>query len=782
MPVADEKALRDLEYGRLKELVKEHVSSSIGEEMIDSLSPLAERESVEQAIAEVVEAMNLLQAEGRFGLGALHDLAPLLAQAREHTHLDAQDFVLILQTIESTRVIQRRLIAEGDLPLLRRLAERLTDTKQLGNRINRAIGENGELREDASPLLKKLARKRHELEAHIDKRLRSLIDRNPELVSEPVVTRRAGRLVIPIKSGATGAMDFVVHDRSTTGQTLYAEPTSLVGQNNAVAEMDSQIRDERLRILRDLTEGFEEAHPALLRNRMILGHIDSLFARAAYAGAHRCSFPHLSGSIALNDARHPLLTEDVVVPITLKLGKKSRMTVITGPNTGGKTVTLKTIGLLTLMTQSAIPIPASPDSQMAIVASVRSDIGDEQSIEQNLSTFSSHMENIVSILTEADSDSLILLDELGAGTDPQEGAALGLAILERLLESDALVAASTHLTPLKYFAVRHPAVKASSMEFDAQTLAPTFRVIEGVPGRSNAFVIASGLGLSNEIVDRARSFLSEGEISAEDIIEELQRERQTMTRLKEDAEKRLHRAEALEAQYKNKLSSFETSKEEELSQELRKLQVSLRRGQESVERTLAQVNASTGPEVAKAAYRKLTNLRGEIDRLDQETKRRESVDRLQSKDLKVGKAVHVRSLDSDGRIVHLPGGDKVTVDMEGIRVVTDRFDLAHSKGKKRRKEQHASPPPPAVERVSLQLNVRGMTVMEALRKVETYVDRLLLADVRTASILHGKGTGTLRDAIRSYLASCSFVRACGPAPPREGGDGVTVFELKGRED
>ncbi len=259
-----------------------------------------------------------------------------------------------------------------------------------------------------------------------------------------------------------------------------------------------------------MTEAFKEKGTAFLRNRAILSHLDSLFARAAYAISHRCSFPHLSRKIALHEARHPLIDRERVVPISISLGERTRMTVITGPNTGGKTVTLKTIGLLTLMTQSIIPIPASPDSEIPIVSKVRTDIGDEQSISQNLSTFSAHMSNIVSILKEADSEALILLDELGAGTDPQEGAGLGLAILEALLESGALVAVSTHLTPLKYFAVRHPAVKTASMEFDIETLSPTFRVVEGVPGRSNAFIIARGLGLPEDLVARARSFLSRG--------------------------------------------------------------------------------------------------------------------------------------------------------------------------------------------------------------------------------------------------------------------------------
>lgn len=781
MAVANGKTLRDLEYDRLKHLLKEFASSSLGEEAIDALTPLTDQAAIERGMAEVKEAISFLEQRGHFSLGGVHDLAPLLDHAKERTLLEGEEFLLVLQTIESTHQIRATLTSKEDLPLLRRFAERLSEASELAKRITRTIDEAGEIRDDASPTLKQLTDKRRTLEERIEKKLHALIERNPELISEPVVTRRTGRLVIPIKSGATGAMEFVVHDRSATGQTLYAEPTSLVVENNAIVGIGSEIRKERLRILRELTDAFKQAEPAFLRDRMILAHLDSLFARATYAAAHHCAFPHLSGAIALKDARHPLLPEKRVVPISLSLGGHTRMTVITGPNTGGKTVTLKTIGLLTLMTQSVIPIPASPDSELAIAAKVRSDIGDEQSIEQNLSTFSSHMGNIVSILKEADADSLILLDELGAGTDPQEGAALGLAILEDLLASEALVAASTHLTPLKYFAIRHPAVKTASMEFDVESLSPTFRVVEGIPGRSNAFVIARGLGLSAPLVKRARSFLSEGEINAEDIIEELQRERQTMINYRRKAQQKLSEAKQLEESYQERLAAFESAKEEDLSSRLKELEAFLRRGQERVEHLLAEMNASPTVEGAKGAYRELVGLRGELSQQEELFSRREEEEGISSAELKVGRLVHVRSLDADGRIVQLAQGGRVTVDLEGIRVLTDRFDLAPPRQEHKVKSHSPLPLQPSVGRVSLQLNVRGMTVTEALREVESYLDRLLLADVRQASILHGKGTGALRDAVCNYLSSCSFVGSCGPAPPREGGEGVTLFELMGEE-
>lgn len=781
MTVADDKTTRNLEYDPLKQRIRAFATSPLGQAAIDTLTPLADQAAIEKGMAEVKEALSFLQRKTRFSLSGLQDLAPLLQRAKEQTSLGGKELLLVLRTIEITHQVRAALLSQEDFHLLGAFAERLSEAGDLGKRIYRAIDENGEIRVDASPTLKRLTQKRRMLEERVERKLREVIDRHPELISEPVITRRMGRLVIAIKSGATGTRDFVVHDHSATGQTLYAEPTSLVPENNAISGIEDGIREERVRILRELTGALKQHESTFLRNQMILAHLDSLFARAAYAIANRCSFPHFSDRIVLVEARHPLLPVEKAVPITLSLGEHSRMAVITGPNTGGKTVTLKTIGLLTLMTQSIIPIPASCDSELVLVSKVRSDIGDEQSIAQNLSTFSGHMRNIVSILKAADTDTLVLLDELGAGTDPQEGAALGLAILENLLESEALVAVSTHLTPLKYFAIRHPAVKTASMEFDAVTLSPTFRVIEGIPGRSNAFVIASSLGLADVLVERARSFFSQGEIRAEDIIEELQRERQAMLRYRQKAQQELSEAKRQREIYEERLADFERAKEEALTSELKELDSFLRRAQERTEHLLAKMHENTAMEEAKAAYQKFAGLRQELRKYEESIPRHEG-EPLPSSALHVGRLVHVRSLNANGRIVQLSARGKVTVDLEGIRVTTGVSDLSATKGKPKVESHFQQPSPPSARQISLQLNVRGLTTSEALREVESYLDQLLLADVRSASILHGKGTGTLRDAVRGYLSSCSFVHSFGPATSQEGGDGVTVFGLIGDEN
>jgi len=393
------------------------------------------------------------------------------------------------------------------------------------------------------------------------------------------------------------------------------------------------------------------------------------------------------------------------------------------------------------------------------------------------------MTNIVSLIEEADVDSLILLDELGAGTDPQEGAALGLSVIEALLESNALVGISTHLTPLKYFAIRHPEVKTASMEFDVSTLSPTYRVVEGIPGRSNAFIIAQQLGFPEERIERARSFLSQGEIRADDILDELERERQTMRAHRQAAERDRSKAKSLRETYERQVAAFEEEKESALSDRFKALDRFLFDSQQRMEALLASAQQDESESDRRVHLREISQLREETRQRHTEAGKLRHSDSLALEELEVGKMVHVRSLATDGRIVQLGAKGKVTVDMNGVRAQTEPTDLVAAQGTSgagtptKEKRARIHPKRLRSRQIPLELNLRGMTVNEALRSVEEYLDQLLLADIRKARILHGKGTGALRDAVQSYLASCRFVSAYGFAPPNLGGDGVTEFEL-----
>ncbi len=782
--VAIEKTLRDLEFDRVKAIVRQHASCSLGEEAIDALTPIADLQAITTAMDEVREATRFLSVQGRFSLGGVRDLAPLIDRARESSALDGEAFAIIANTIEGTLQVRETLVENAQGSILSRIAERMTaGGPSIRRNIQRAIDERGGIRDDATPELSQLTRKRRTIEGRIEAKLQSFIDRNTELISEPVISRRRGRLVVSIRSGAVGAMEFIVHDRSATGQTLYVEPPGFVPENNQVSQLDNDIREEIRRILHALTHEFLEAETAFLKDRAILAHLDSTFARADYAIQSHGDFPEIGSVLKLRNARHPLIDADAVVPVTLSLGERSRMMVLTGPNTGGKTVSLKTVGLLALMTQAAIPIPASPDSMLPLFSSIRTDIGDEQSIAQNLSTFSAHMTNIVSVISEANVDTLVLLDELGAGTDPQEGAALGLSVIEALLESNAMVCVSTHLTPLKYFAIRHPEVKTASMEFDIQTLSPTFRVVEGVPGRSNAFIIAQRLGFPEDRIERARSFLSQGEIRAEDILDELERERQAMRSQRQAMDEDRAKAAAMRETYQRQLAAFEEEKEAALSERFRALDGFLRDSQQRLEALVSTPKETETDDSRRAHLREIAQLREQTRQRQQEAERLSHSDSLNPDALDVGMSVHVRSLATNGRIVQLTPSGKVTVDMDGIRVQTVPSDLIAPRkraGKpevKPQKRMQVRPKRLQSRQVPLELNVMGLTVNEALRQVEEYLDQLLLADIRKARILHGKGTGALRDAVQAYLGSCRFVAAYGFAPPNLGGDGVTELEI-----
>nr|MBN1859228.1 hypothetical protein [Candidatus Bipolaricaulota bacterium] len=675
MPVANEKTLRDLEFGRVLRQIADLASSSLGVEAVLQLEPVADPQAIQTAIADVGEAMRFLTAHQRFSLGGIRDVVPLLERAKHPGALDGDDLLTIALTIEGTDRVRDRLRQDEGSPQLAALADRLSDQGDLRKAIVQAIDERGSVRDDATPELRELTSRRRTLETRIEKRLRAVIAQSPDLISEPVITRRQGRLVLAIRSGVAGSDRFVIHDRSATGQTLYGEPTTLVKDNNVIAELDSEIRDAKQRVRGMLTQRFLDREAVLRRDRLVLAYIDSLFARALFAETFHCAFPQVSNRVALRHGRHPLLPKETAVPISLSLDAERRVVVITGPNTGGKTVTLKTIGLFVLMVQAGIPIPASADTELPILREVRSDIGDEQSIEQNLSTFSSHVKNIVSILGEAHEDTLVLLDELGAGTDPQEGAALGLAILHRLLERQAQVIVSTHLTPLKYFAIRHPRVRTASMEFDTSTLMPTFRVIEGLPGKSNAFLIASRLGFPPELIEHARSFLSGGEIRAEDIIAELQQERHALTDERAEAASARREAEQMHRLYEDKLHAFQEAKEEALSGRLRAAEKFLRDSQKEVEVLLAALRRDPQQEAARATIHAISDLRKQAAELSTPQPEERQAP-LMPDTIEEGMTVFVTSLQSSGRILGLGPGDQALIDLGGIRVRTVVTDLA----------------------------------------------------------------------------------------------------------
>jgi len=754
---------RDLELAKVLDGVAGFAACSLGSEAVHALIPRADRGALEREYSLVAEMDKALQ-DG-FSIGGIHDLSPLLAEARERGTLASDQFIAVAATLTAAAEV-RQTLGSSRLPGLTSLGDRLSDQTDLLRAIWRAVDERGEIRDDATPKLAELNRELRALTDRITDFLRRYLDRNRELVQDPVITQRGGRFVVPLKSSARGA-SVVVHETSASGQTLFAEPAPVVELNNRLRQTDEGIRRERIRILAELTAKFLAAEGHVRRDLAVLSQLDGLYARARYGQAVRGALPSLveDGRVELVDARHPLLGERAV-PVTVAFGGAKRVAVITGPNTGGKTVLLKTIGLLTAMAQCGIPIPASSRTVLSVFPMVRSDIGEEQSIEQSLSTFSSHMTNIVEILREADERTLVLLDELGAGTDPQEGAALGLAILERILEIGATAAVATHLTPLKHFSVTHPEVLSCSMEFDLETLSPTYRVQEGVPGRSCALEIAQRLGLPQELIERARGSFTTGEIRAEEIIEDLERERGAARRLRANLELEREVVARLRLDYEKRLLALKEKKAEALGQELLRVEGEIRAARRELSDLIAQARAAETVHERRSALHRVDEIAAAVPAAP--------VPAGRPPRLEEGMVVRVRSSGTLGKVLRLDE-DRAEVEVRGRRVELPLDAL-----------EAAAPPPPAraatlpmgsVGQVSLELSVRGLTVAEAEREVTAWLDRLLRAGITTGRLVHGKGTGALREALHTYLRRAPYVKGFRLAPPAEGGDGVTIIEL-----
>ncbi|MBC7318745.1 endonuclease MutS2 [Candidatus Bipolaricaulota bacterium] len=764
MEVLNERSARDLELAKVLEIVAGYSASSLGREAVQNLRPCADPSRIRQEFSLLSEMEEAVRAG--FSPGPIHDLRPLLAEAREHGILPPEAFLPVAETLEAAADIAQAL-KNPKHPGLASIADRLSDQTPLLTKIWRVFDERGEIREDATPKLRSLFGERRALIQEIQDTLRRFLERHREHVQDPVITRRGGRYVVPLKTGAR-ALGAVVHEASGSGQTLFAEPADVVPLNNRLREVEDDIDREKHRILLELTGLLLSSSEEIEEDLRILARIDGLYARARFAQAWHAVAPKIleEPRIELWDARHPLLG-DRAVPISLSFGEEKPVVVITGPNTGGKTVTLKTLGLFCALFQSGIPVPAGGRTALPVFEKIRTDIGEEQSIEQSLSTFSSHMKNIIEILAETDERTLVIFDELGAGTDPQEGAALALAILERLLELGCLAAVATHLTPVKLFAIAHPRILSCSMEFDLESLSPTYRVLQGVPGQSCALIVAERLGLPKELVERARAKLSSGEIRAEEIIAELAQERAAARRIRANLEVEREALRKLRAEYEKRLQALREKKAEALGRELRRLEEEIRAARKELSELIAQARAADSVVARREILKKVEEL---AEKLPESAPPPAPPPK---RPLRVGDPVRILSSGAIG-IIRAMDGEEAEVEVRGRRVTLPLSALVPAEAPPQ------VPTKPVVDvpkKVELEISVRGLTVSEALREVDLWLDRLLRAGFPSGRIIHGRGTGTLRQAIHEHLRTLPFVKGFHLAPPEEGGDGVTVVEL-----
>ena len=783
---AGERTLRVLEFPKVVAVLAEGTVTAMGRERALAVRPSVDEDDVRAAMAVTSEAV-VMTAEADIPVRGARDLEPFVARTVAGGVIDPPDFLQIAQTLAVAREVRVFLLSKRDrAPRLAEIAALLTALPPVEAAIAKPFDDQGRIKDDASPALHQI---RTEIQS-VERRLRSALDAfihdsaHSRYLQDAIVTTRGDRFVVPVKAEYRAQVQGIVHDASASGATLFVEPLALVPLGNRRRELEAAEREEILRILRALSALVGEHANVLRDNGELLGEIDLASAKAALAARLRCCAPEIRADdlLDLRGARHPLLIlrggGAGVVPIDLDLGGAFRTLVITGPNTGGKTVALKTVGLLALMTQAGLHIPVEPGSRVPVFAQVHADIGDEQSIEQSLSTFSSHMRAIVEIFERVAPPALVLLDEVGAGTDPTEGVALARAILQALHRQDVHTIATTHYNELKMLASTVPGIQNGSVEFDAETLQPTYRLRIGLPGRSNAMVIAERLGLDRAIVDDARAHLSPAQVAIEQVLEDLTRERQAAERDRAEAAQAREAAAAAAARW--------TAEADRQRAERRRVMAEARTAGEALiddtrrrlEAVLAEVRGArteqAGRDAARDARAQLRNILESLPAAEPALPPPgEPVEVVSA-----GQTVFVAPL---GRVGVVRAGpdvrDEVEVDVGSLRTRVPRSALRAAVA-----AQPATAGPDAVvphtPAVPLSLSVRGETVDEALLVVDRYLDDAVRARLPQVTVIHGKGTGRLRKAIHDFLHGHPHVKHFRLGERGEGDAGATVVALE----
>jgi DNA mismatch repair protein MutS2 len=784
----EHRVLKTLEYDKVVALLTEKATSTLGKEKASQLVPVTRIEEVRIAQQATAEAVTVLRLKGSVPLGGIRDIRSAVQRARLNAMLSPAELLDIASTVAAGRKLRTFLLDlcdDHDLPLIRFQAERIEGLRELESEIARCIDDNGEILDSASPELRQVRQEMRQLEARIREKLDQMTRSSAyqKMLMENIVTIRGDRFVIPVKQEYRHVFGGIVHDQSASGATLFIEPEAVVTMNNKLREL--RLREEREveRILYALTEKVASVVESLKVNLDALGELDFLFAKAQLAYSMKATNPKLNdhGYIRLKKARHPLIAPNVVVPVDVELGGSYRAIVVTGPNTGGKTVSLKTIGLLSLMAMSGLHIPAEEESEMAVFSAVFADIGDEQSIEQSLSTFSSHLTNIIHILKSMDERSLVLFDELGAGTDPTEGAALAMAIIDHVIQRGARLVATTHYSELKAYAYDRPEVINASVEFDVETLRPTYRLLIGVPGRSNAFAIAKRLGLPEEIIEKARGSISEEDNQVESMIASLERNRKTAEQERQTAEALRREAEELRRQLEEERARFAEEKNRLLEKAEEEARIAVQLAKEEADAVIRELREMMAEGVEIKEHRLIEakkRLNSAVLELEKE-KVKKPPKAVRATQVKVGDEVMVTTFGQKGTVLEKVSDDEFLVQIGIMKMKVKREDMNVLKPSK---AQQPTVTYTSVKRsrdtVKMELDLRGYNVEDAIREIDQYLDEALLAGLHTVSIIHGHGTGVLRKGVHEYLRNHRNVKSFRLGGQGEGGVGATIVELK----
>ena len=783
-----ERALKTLEFDKIIAHVAEHCTSIIGRHAIEQLQPATKYEEVTHLLAEMDEGLAILRVKGNVPLGGIFDIRPSARRAQIGGVLAAMELMEISSTIRASRILRSFLTEieeeqEIAIPLFLARRDALPQLTGLQNEINMCIDDNGTVADSASSTLRSIRQSLRAEEAKVRSKLESLIrgSNAAKMLSDQIVTIRNDRYVIPVKQEYRYHYGGIVHDQSASGQTLFIEPDAVVQANNEVHRLKMKEQEEIERILQALSVLVQEVAPELFHLVKQLGEVDAILAKGKYGQANKCTMPIINqdGRIHLMRARHPMLPIETAVPNDITFGKDVTAIVITGPNTGGKTVTLKTVGLCTLMAQAGLPIPALDGSELAVFEQLFADIGDEQSIEQSLSTFSSHMVNIVDILAAFDENSLVLFDELGAGTDPQEGAALAISILDEVHAKGARVMATTHYPELKAYGYNRQGVVNASVEFDVETLSPTYRLLIGVPGRSNAFEISSRLGLPEHIIAHAKTFTGTDTRAVESMIASLETSRKQSMDDAEETARLLQEAQLLREELAQEVAAYEAKKEALMDKAKDKARTIVNSAKYEAEQVITDLQKMKKQAASAIKEHEIIDAKKRLEEAAPQNKVLKKAIQVRDRatNLKVGDEVKVLTYGQRGIIAEKLANDEYVVEIGILKMKLPSSDLVYIKPEKE-PEIRTTAMRSRRDAVKLELDLRGERYEDAILRTEKYIDDALLANYHQVSIIHGKGTGALREGIQTYLKKHPRVKSYRFGEPGEGGYGVTVVQFK----
>lgn len=793
----DSKALTVLEFPKILERLAGYCDFSASMGLARALEPTDSFDLASARLAETSEARKLISVQD-IGVGAAHDIRPAADLAVRSGVLDPQQLLDIKSTLIACREIKKSLDRKTEeYPRLAKLAEALPDPHGIVDAISRILSDRGEVLDSASPKLGELRREIKIAHGRLMSRLQRYLAESAKKLQEPIITQRDGRYVIPLRAEFKGSIQAVIHDQSASGATLFVEPLPIVEMNNELRELELKARDEERRILAEVSALVGEHADELKFGVENLAMLDLILAKAKYADDLHANEPVLHSTaknknqkpedaapsafrLSLIHARHPLIDAESVIPIDVDPAPGTRAIVITGPNTGGKTVSLKTVGLLALMAQSGLHLPVQSGSELPCFHSVFADIGDEQSIEQSLSTFSGHITNIIRILKHIDHRSLVIFDELGSGTDPQEGAAIARAILTHLLNIGSMTLVATHYPELKTFAHSTGGVVNASLEFDIKTLRPTYKLSLGLPGRSNALLIAQKLGLPLPIIEAAKAEIDPLELRADKLLDDIRKERNRTSREREKLEKQRTRLEAQNAELEKRLEKIEDERRETLAKARAEGELEVAVLKRNIDSLKSQLKKASQPlQAIKAIEEKMGKMEEKAE-APVERKRFQTVI-AGDQTVKLGEKVTVSTLNAEGVVTAL-GESDAEVRIGTIRVRARFVDLIRRSGEppsetKKKSEMRESTPRAGGKSPGMEVDLRGLLADDALDKMERYLEQAYLSGLPFVRIIHGKGTGKLRQAVRDALRGHAYVRGFEQGGDQEGGEGVTVAKM-----